>query len=82
MATSQAEKKQANRATDAGVNYYLIKPFGPLELTYAIHTVFETRDRNDKKEKLGPESQKMERFVSLLAISPLLIMLFWAFYNI
>jgi len=47
MATSQAEKRQAQMAEGAGGNYYLIKPFGPQELLAAIHSVFETGFNSD-----------------------------------
>jgi ABC-type nitrate/sulfonate/bicarbonate transport system substrate-binding protein/AmiR/NasT family two-component response regulator len=54
MATSLAEKKQAYLAEDAGANFYLIKPFGPQELSKAIHTVFDTG--NSKYKDLRQES--------------------------
>ena len=77
MATSQAEKKQANMAEDAGGNYYLIKPFGPQELLEAIHAVFGTRKNKEtisKKETRMSESGKVKLSVAHIPITDHIIL--------
>jgi len=76
MATSQAEKKQAHMAEDAGGNFYLIKPFGPQELLQAIHTVFDT-GKNDTRLKQEPrmtESGKVRISVAHIPITDHIIL--------
>ncbi|MBF0453178.1 MAG: response regulator [Candidatus Magnetomorum sp.] len=50
MATSQAEKKQAGIAMDAGANNFLIKPFGVAELQKSVEDVLGKLKDNEKKE--------------------------------
>jgi len=71
MATSQAEKEQANRAIDAGVAYYLIKPFGPLELSYAIQTIFDPKgaEKIQKTQNRMTESGKVRISIAHIPIT-------------
>jgi len=50
MATAQGEKKQIQKATEAGANSYITKPFGSPEMRDAIQRAFEKAPKNEKKQ--------------------------------
>jgi len=48
MATAQGEKRQIDKATKAGANSYIIKPFGPPEMRETIQKAFEKKDTTEE----------------------------------
>ncbi|KPA13945.1 Response regulator receiver modulated CheW protein [Candidatus Magnetomorum sp. HK-1] len=51
MATAQGEKKQIQKASEAGANNYITKPFGPPEMRSTIEKAFEKNTLTDQSNE-------------------------------
>ncbi|MBF0450388.1 MAG: response regulator [Candidatus Magnetomorum sp.] len=67
MATAQGEKKQIQKASEAGANCYITKPFGPPEMRSTIEKAFEKKEDDSPSEpeqkidyRIKTESGKIE----------------------
>ena len=53
MATARGEKKQSERAVEAGVSDFITKPFSPPELKAVIESVFAPKDETEAEAGTG-----------------------------
>jgi len=63
MATAQGEQKQIQKASEAGANSYITKPFGPPEIRSTIENAFEKKspqDESDKSQQIIDYSQRTQ----------------------